>query len=397
MSASGGEGGRLTSNKTRSAMGAAPMAWIRYTPGGTGPIPPAEIQAWAGRCSVAVIDPWEVHAAQQLKEIAPDTVVLCRKNFAAVDEAEAGPVYSSGISYARAERDAKWFAVDRSGERIAWEGAPQRWQMRVWDPAYRTAWVAGVLKELQSSAFDGVLAVGDIEESPRLDLPLPDLGSRTQQREANDHLFAEAGEALAGAGKLLVASVGDARRSPARWARLARWGGVFESGWMATVGGRILDPGTARQQTHTLVSDGPESVPAPHLAIVRTPVHTADQPGTSDARDAEQALVRYGLAAFWVFGGGHGTFAASSPDGRRGLWIPEMAWDLGDPIQEPDSVVNLWSRTFTKGWAAVNLASDGRRRRHVTLPTGYVLPDGSEPPEQVVLSAHEGILLRRDF
>ena len=60
-------------------------------------------------------------------------------------------------------------------------------------------------------------------------------------------------------------------------------------------------------------------------------------------------------------------------------------------------MVNLWTRTFTKGWAAVNLASDGRRRRQVPLPNGYLLPDGTQPPENVVLSAHQGIVLRRDF
>lgn len=380
-----------------TVIGPAPMAWVRYTPEGSGPIPPSEIQAWAGCCRVAIFDPWETEAAAQLKALAPETTVLCRKNIAMVDRQDPGPLFSTGVSYTQAERNGAWFATDRSGDRIAWGQPERQWQMRVWDPEYRQAWVDNVVLELQDSPFDGVLGVGDLEETPRLDLPLPDLGSQTQQREANDDLFAEAGRALAGIGKIMVASVGDARRSRERWVRLAQWGGVFEPGWLSTVGGRVLDPGTARQQTHALVSEGPEAVPQDQLAIVRTPVPTAGQENCTDVTEAEFEMVRYGLAAYWIFGGGHGIYAAGSPDGSRGLWIPEMAWDLGEPIADPETVVNLWSRTFTKGWAAVNLASDGRRRRQVSLPSGYLMPDGTPPPEQVVLTAHQGILLRRDF
>lgn len=382
-----------------SAIGPASMAWVRYTPDGSGPIPSSEVQAWAGRCRVAIFDPWESQAAAHFKKLAPSTTVLCRKHIAMVDQDEVGPLFSTGVSYEQAQRNGSWFAVDRSGDRISWGDPPRYWQMRVWDPEYRKAWVGNIVRELEDSPFDGVLAVGDLEETSRLDLPLPDLGSQTQQREANNDLFAEAGEALKAMGKMLVASVGDARRSPRRWSFLSQWGGVFEPGWMSTVGGRVLDPGTARQQTHTLSREGDGAVQGDQLAIVRTPVPegsgAVSRSGT--VTEAEIELVRYGLAAYWVFGGGHGVYAASSPDGTRGLWIPEMAWDFGDPIQDPETVVNLWSRTFTKGWVAVNLASDGRRRRHVRLPTGYLLPDGTRPPEQVVLSAHQGILLRRDF
>lgn len=386
-------------SQTEPAIGPASMAWVRYTPEESGPIPSDEIEAWAGCCRVAIFDPWESQAAAHLKKLAPATTVLCRKYIAIVDQAETGPLFSTGVSYEQAERNGSWFAVDRAGERISWSDERRYWQMRVWDPEYRRAWVDSVLLELQESPFDGILAVGDVEESPRLNLPLPDLGSQTQQREANDDLFSEAGEALNGMGKILVASVGDARRSPHRWVRLSQWGGVFEPGWMSTVGGRVLDPGTARQQTRTLVTRGPDAIADDQLVIVRTPIlaeHTEQDHGQDLTQDQVE-LIRYGLAAYWVFGGGHGLYAVGVPDGRRGLWIPEMAWDLGEPIQEPEVVVNLWSRTFTKGWVAVNLASDGRRRRHVQLPTGYVLPDGTQPPEQVVLSAHQGILLRRDF
>ncbi|WP_181954271.1 putative glycoside hydrolase [Kocuria coralli] len=396
MSAVNGHGGGGRTARGADSIGPAPMAWVRYSPGGTAAITDTEVETWAPRCRVAIFDAWESAAAERLKLISPAVTVLCRKDLATVDEAEPGPVYSSGVSPEQVRRNESWFAVDRAGDRVGWGDPPGRWQMRAWDPAYRDAWVSAVTAELEGSPFDGVLTVGDIEETPRLDLPLPDLGSTTQQREANDDLIAEAGGALRDIGKILVASVGDARRSPRRWAKLSAWGGVLEPAWLSTVGGRILDPGTARQQTERLSLAGPDAVPADPLVVVRTPVQ-ADAPDADDLTGAGESMVRYGLAAYWVFGGGRGVYGASSPDGSRSHWIPEMAWDLGEPIQEPECVVNLWTRTFTKGRAVVNLASDGRRRRHVTLPSGYVLPDGSEPPTQMVLGAHEGLVLRRDF
>ena len=72
-----------------------------------------------------------------------------------------------------------------------------------------------------------------------------------------------------------------------------------------------------------------------------------------------------------------------------------MQWDLGAPLGPAEGVVSMWSREFEGGWAVVNLASDGRRRRHVTIPGGMVGPDGSPVCGTQVLGAHQGILLRR--
>lgn len=372
------------------AGGPAPVVWARRAVSGALGDDGDDVARWASRCRVAVVDAWDLGTAERFKALAPDTRILCRKHLTMADPAETGPRTSSGISYARAEAHGGWFATDRAGQRIGWDEGTGPVHLRVWDPEYRAAWVDAVTAEVRDSPFDGVLAVGDLEATPPLDLPLPDLGSKGQQREAVDNLIHAAGAALVGDGKILVTALGDARRSPDRWSGLARWGGVLEPGWMSTVGGRLLDPGTARQQADRLCQGEEHSLPEDAVAILRTPVPV------DLAEEAAEDLVRYGLAAFWVFGGGRGLYAATSPDGSHSHWITDMQWDLGLPLEPPSVVVNLWSRTFSAGWVAVNLASDGRRRRHVTLPTGYLLPDGSRPPEQVVLGAHQGMVLVRD-
>lgn len=370
-------------------------AWIRLSDEGVARIDPDEAAAQAGRYGAAVLDPWETTAAEQMKRADPGMLLLCRKSLAVVDRSQPGPLHSTGITYDRAVRSSGWFALDRSGERITWAQHPGQWQMRVWDPEYRRAWADTVARELADSPFDGVLAVEDADESHALDLPFPDLGSRSQQRDAHDALIAEAGEALGRVGRILVAEISNARHAPVRWTELSEWGGVYEPNWMCTASERMLDSWTARQQAQRISDDPSLGLPAEREVLVRMPV-TAGLLGQEqvDETGAEE-LVRYGLAAFWVFGGGRGLFTAGSPDGSRSHWVPEMQWSLGAPEGPAESVANMWSRSFAGGWVVVNLASDGRRRRHVRIPEGLLDHDGQSPPEQVVLGAHQGLILRR--
>lgn len=370
-------------------------AWIRLSDEGVVRIDSDEAAAQAGRYGAAVLDPWETAAAERMKRADPGMLLLCRKSIAVVDRSQPGPLHSTGVSYDQAVRSSGWFALDRSGERITWAQHPGQWQMRVWDPEYRRAWSETVARELDGSPFDGVLAVEDADESHALDRPFPDLGSRSQQRDAHDALVAEAGEALRQVDRILVAEISDARHAPARWTDLSQWGGVYEPNWMCTASERMLDSGSARQQAQRISHDPVNGLPEGREALVRMPVtprllgqEQVDEPGA-------QRLVRYGLAAFWVFGGGRGLFTAGSPDGSRSHWVPEMQWNLGEPLGPPESVANMWSRGFAGGWVVVNLASDGRRRRHVRIPGDLLTHDGHSPPEQVVLGAHQGLILRR--
>lgn len=384
---------------TRSAhertAGARHGAWVRLGASAPEGQRALEIEQAAGGVGAAVLEPWETAAAARLKAADPSAIVLCRKRTFLVDDAETGPVRSSGLGYAEVAQAGQWLARDRAEQPITWEAHPGQWQLRVWDPACRSGWTEAVVRELTDSPFDGVLTDDlDLGAYP-LDLPLPDLGSDTQLRDAHDALIQEAGEALNAIGKMLVATVEDARRTPERWAALSAWGGVCEPTWLTTAHGRMLDQGAARQQASQLTSDGPGGVPAERLVLARMPIAPSllRQPRLGPA-EAEQ-LVRCGLAAFWVFGGGRGLFAAGSRDGSQAHWIPEMQWDLGAALGPAEGVVSMWSREFEDGWAVVNLASDGRRRRHVSVPAGLVGPDGAAVRGTLVLGAHQGIVLRR--
>lgn len=367
-------------------------AWIRFGHPDGERIGPDEVAAHVGRCGAAVLDPWETEAAAQLRLSDPSALVLCRKQMSVADQSRSGPLRTTGMPIALAESRDEWFARDRAGERITWPEHPHELQMRVWDPEYRAAWIESVAAELDGSPFDGIVVTDEVDAARPLDLPLPDLGSDSQRREAFEAMLAEAGEALRGIGKTLIVVVDDARRAPERWSALAAWGGVCEPHWLSTSSGRLLDSGTARQQVERI---SPEGLPEDRQVLVRMPITPSLLGRQRLEPQEEKRLARYGLAAFWVFGGGRGLYAAGSPDGTRSCWIPEMQWDLGQATGPGETVVSLWSREFSHGWAVVNLASDGRRRRHVEIPEGMVGPDGSPVEGSVVLGAHQGLVLRR--
>lgn len=93
-----------------------------------------------------------------------------------------------------------------------------------------------------------------------------------------------------------------------RWARHAAYGGGFEEVHLAWGPEDYLDPRPSALQA-------PQAA-GPGLTILRT---------ASDGRD-EHPNVAYGLAAFWVFGGGSGgAYAATVHDGYDGTpFVPEQ-------------------------------------------------------------------------
>jgi hypothetical protein len=189
----------------------------------------------------------------------------------------------------------------------------------------------------------------------------------------------QAGERLRSIGKLLVPNIAESRRETGRWARHAAYGGGFEEVYLAWGADEFLDPESAAAQ-------GSE-VAGPGLTIMRTATD-----GSNDHRN-----FTYGLAAFWVFGGGQGGgFTATAHDGYDATpHIEQLDWDLGEPLEEARQRGNGWSRRFSDGWAAVNLNS--RRRRQVTysVPSGLRDVAAAAAPSEVTLQPHEGVVFRR--
>ena len=348
-------------------------AWIRYGD----PITSEQIDFAAEHYRAAILQPWELAAAAELKKRRPDMTVLCYKCLSSTRSYEPGPLYSSGVSYA--EADEQWFARRLEGQRIEWERYVGHWQMTVWSSAYRARWVENVTEELTDSPFDGVMADNDVfDDYYGLRLPIDGARSMADIRDGLDELVHAAGESLNAVGKVLVPNIAESRRQPGRWSAHAAYGGGFEEVWLGYSPTDLFDPDTAEAQLSQ--ADGPG------LSILRVPTDGNDQ----------HPNFHYGLAAFWIFGAGRGAYSATAHDDyNQTQHVTELDWDLGRPLQDPVRRGHSWWREFTGGWAAVNLNMDGRRRRRLKVPAGMVDAHGEPAGPSLVLPPHRGRILRR--
>ncbi|NAZ85080.1 putative glycoside hydrolase [Kineococcus indalonis] len=353
-------------------------AWIRYGD----PLTPEQVDFAAQHYRVAVLQPWERAAAATLKERSPGTTVLAYKCLSSTRSYEPGPVFSSGVCHGEAEEGGEhWFAHRLDGSRIEWSTYPGHWQMAVWEEEYRERWCDNVADELEGSPFDGVMADNDVfDDYYGIAPPIEGGRGMAQLREALEQLVVGAGRRLNAAGKLLVPNIAESRREPGRWHRHAAHGGGFEEVWLGWTPEDHFDPQTALAQMPQLTGPG--------LSVLRVP---------GDGTD-EHPNFRYGLAALWVFGGGaDAALSATAHDGYSATpWIPELDWDLGEPVEGPRQRGNCYSRRFTNGWAAVNLNSAPRRRIRYEVPAGLLDGHGRPAPEQVVLEPHHGGVFVRD-
>lgn len=350
-------------------------AWIRYGE----PVSEEQADFAAEHYSVAILQPWETAVADRLKSSGLTT--LCYKCLSSTRSYESGPIVSSGVSHDEAEEvGEEWFAHRLDGHtRIEWARYGGHWQMAVWNDEYRARWCDNVVDELEDSVWDGVMADNDVyDDYYALNPPIEGGRVMADLRSALDEFVAMAGERLNRIGKILVPNIAEARREQGRWHRHARYGGGFEEVWLAYEADRYLDPSSALDQV--------DEIRGPGLSIVRT---------ASDGTNTHPNF-KYGLAAFWVFGGReHGAFAATAHDGYSTTpYIPELDWDLGEPLGDASRRGNSWTRTFANGWAAVNMNTNPRRKTRHEVPEGLSGVDGQPAPRHVTLGAHTGALYR---
>lgn len=351
-------------------------AWIRYGD----PISADQIAFAAKHYRTAILQPWETEAAAELKRLRPDMTVICYKCLSSTRDYEPGPIYSSGISYREAEAaGGDWFATRLNGSRIEWNGYGGHWQMNVRDPEYRSQWISNVTAELAQSPFDGVMADNDVfDDYYQLNLPIQEAATMADIRDGLDRLVHAAGQSLNDIGKILVPNIAESRRAPGRWASHAAYGGGFEEVWLGFGPTDLFDPSTAEAQL--------SQAEGPGLSILRVP---------TDGND-DHPNFAYGLAAFWIFGNGKGSYTATAHDDySRTQHIPELDWSLGSPKENPKGRQHVWSREFNGGWAAVNFNRDGRRRRRIKVPSGLLDAAGNPAPDSLVLSAQHGVIYQR--
>jgi hypothetical protein len=353
-------------------------AWVRYGD----PLTRDQLEFAAAHYRVAILQPWEVDAAAYLKRESPDMTVLCYKCLSSTRDYEPGPVYTSGLSFAEAESMGEAvFAHRPDGSRIEWRGYPGHWQMAVWNADYRRRWVANVVAELAGSPWDGVMADNDVfDDYYGLTPPLDGGYGLPEIRRALDALVTEAGPALNAVGKILVPNIAESRRDPGKWERHSAYGGGFEEVWLAYGPENCFDLDTVLAQA---------TQPAgPGVTVMRV---ASD--GTNEHRN-----FRYGLAAFWIFGGGEGTaYTATGHDQYSSTpYIPELGCDLGRPVERIKRRGNGRFRGFSNGWAAANFNS--RLGADVTfrVPNGLCDVHGAPAPRRVTLAPHEGVVYVRE-
>jgi len=130
------------------------LAWVRYG----NPLSGWQIKKAAGKFRAAILQPWELEAAEKLKAADPNVTVLAYKCLSSIRDYEPGPIYSSGISPATAER------LGTAADVPVWKGYNGHIQQRVWEPEYQQAWVEEVCAEIIPGPFDGVMADNDVYE-----------------------------------------------------------------------------------------------------------------------------------------------------------------------------------------------------------------------------------------
>ena len=397
-------------------------AWIRYGER----LADGEIAFAAAHYRTPLLQPSETEAAARLKDLRDDMVILAYRCLSSARDFEPAHRRASGLGFAEAQRRG-WLARRASGRTLEWSTYPGHYQMRVWDEAYRRRWIERVLEATAGTPFDGIMADNDVfDDYYGLDLRslAPDDAAAPHDlaglRAALGEFVDDVGRALTDEGLLLVPNIAEARREAGRWERHAAWGGGFDECWLGWGDKALFDEETALAQAPQL--DGPG------LCIVRTPS------GGVGPRFDRSASALYGLAAFWVFGGGPdhiddsagGSESAGSAEARsraagalrlprgaalrtyaatgaddysRTPWFPALDADLGAPLGEAAKEDGVWRRDFEGGVVAVVLGEG--RGGTVRLPAGLRAPgptgdpDGRALGSEMPLAAGSGMIALR--
>jgi hypothetical protein len=354
---------------------------------GTDPTP-AQIDAAASRDRVIVLNAWETDALARIKQRDPSVTVLVYKDLSSTRDyedqstAKTRGLSPAGVTYRTAQQNQDWFATDRDGRRIEWNGYDGHWQMAVWDESYRQAWVRSVTSEVVAAGWDGVLADNDLASlSSYSSAVLAGTSNRTETdellRDSLDTFVTEAGESLQAAGKLLVPNLSDARLYPGRWEDHSRFGGAMEENFVyfAYNDEYVGDWADSGWQAQTDVLGSADRI---SLAMTRTD-------------EGDERAQRYGFASAAVRGHGTTCWSTSTTEDYSSRDVtPEQQLGLGAPtgpgVRQPNGV---WTRAFERGWVAVNPTGDGAE---ADVPQGLRSDAGTSG--QVRVPATDAVVLR---
>lgn len=325
--------------------------------------------------SVIVLNAWEQATMRRIKALDPSVKVLVYKDLSstrsyagAYDGGKDARFLPAGVGYGYAQRThPEWFATDTVGGRIEWNAAyPHHWQMAVWNVAYQRYWTEQVTREVLAQGWDGVLADNDFAQlyhySPKLlrGTTSPDHTNR-KLRDGLDRLVTMAGSRLAGAGKLFVPNIAEARLTPGRWTSHSRFGGGMEEGLAYPIPEGLMPFGYSQwNEMSQTAARGAKLV----LLITQPRLPNSNPTGFASA-----ALLS-GSKTCWMSGD---SYNYRKPT-RTALQDLDLGRALGPATRRADGV---WTRRFAHGIAVVNPTT---LPRPLSLPKGTRTASGGQAP-----------------
>ena len=343
----------------------------------------ADLRFAASNVRVVVLNAWDGAAAAYIHSLNPAVTVLAYKDLASTRQYAAAHDYEqpSGVRYE--ESPESWFAHDNKGNRIQWGDFDGHFQMAVWNTTYQNRWAAEVTDEIGSGSFDGIVADNALRKDGGYFTGTYEGGkTRTDVQNGIEAIVNKAGAKLNAIGKIMVVNITEGRNDLAFWDRMSRYGGGAEEQFVHwgenRNDGLFWDWGA-----------GGWSSQVDELSYGDLPLfHTT-------GADNDELTFDYGLASFYVGGGGKGAFTMTGHNDDRPVDAlrTEQYWDLGAPTSGMNSRSNgTYWRSFAKGYAVVNPT---RSAQTVPLPAG--LRSASGPMgTSTTIPAQTGLVLQTD-
>lgn len=354
-----------------------PVLWYSLT----GTPSDADLRYAAEHVRVVVLNAWDGDAAAYLNSLNPAVTVLAYKDLASTRRYAAQHSYEqpSGVRYQDAPE--AWFAHDSSGNRIQWGDFDGHYQMATWNTAYQNAWADRVTAEIAGGPFDGIVADNALRKDTGYFTGTYEAGKTSADVQAGvEAIVNKAGAKLNAAGRTMVVNVTEGRNDLGFWERMSRYGGGAEEQFVhwgeRRSEGLFWDWGTAGW------ADQVKELQLSPMTLTHT-----------TGADDDELTFDYGLASFYLGGGGVGAFTMTGHNGDIPVTQlrPEQFWDLGSPTSAMTKRSNgTYWRSFTDGYAVVNPT---RSTQTVPLPSGLHGADGPVGTS-LTLPAQTGRVLR---
>ncbi len=308
---------------------------------------------------VVILQPWETGELRRLKRVNPSVVVLMYKNAsAASSSAGPGHRYATGVSFRQA-RAHRWLLRNRRGRFFTFNGYPWLWAADIGSRSYQRAWIADVVKDLDSDPWNGVM-LDDVNPTIAGHYCVPCVArypsNRAYQRAMRSFL-SQVGPALKARGKLTIANLG-------AWSTHVS---VADS-WLPYLSGGIDEQFVkVGDQANT----GYRSPPmwARELGEIQTTQSEGKLfIGLTHSSESDERAAVYGYATELLAANGYALYSMSASYSTE-TWFPEYGYPIGSPsgVFSVDSN-GVYRRAFTHGLVLVNPTT---ARRTVSLGGTY--------------------------